>query len=68
MAGFESKYGMTSGEFIRRYNRCEFEEENLELLDWAGYYYIAGRMDMLDKPQIRCGSAHTRQYADSGNE
>ncbi len=47
---FESRYGMTSSEFIRRYNRCEFEEENLEFLDWAGYYYIAGRMGMLDEP------------------
>ena len=29
LAGFEFKYGMTSTEFIRKYNRCEFEEENL---------------------------------------
>ena len=40
---FESKYGMTSSEFIGRYNRCEFEEENLEFMDWAGYYYISAR-------------------------
>ena len=49
LAGFESKYGMTSTEFIRKYNRCEFEEENLEFMDWAGYYYIAGRMGLLDE-------------------
>ena len=47
LAGFESKYGMTSTEFIRRYNSCEFEEENLAFMDWAGYYYIAGRMGVL---------------------
>ena len=48
LAGFESKYNMTSTEFIRKYNRCEFEEENLEFMDWAGYYYIAGRMGLLE--------------------
>ena len=49
LAVFESKYGMTSTEFIRKYNRCEFEEENLEFMDWAGYYYIAGRMGLLEE-------------------
>ncbi len=50
LAGFELRYGMASSEFIGRYNRCEFEEENLEFMDWAGYYYIVGRMGMLDEP------------------
>ena len=49
LAGFESKYGMTSKEFITKYNSSQFEEENLELMEWAGYYYIAGRMGMLDE-------------------
>ena len=29
---FESRYGMTSSEFIRRYNRCEFEERESGVL------------------------------------
>ena len=48
LADFEAKYGMSSSEFIGKYNRCEFEEENLEFMEWAGYYYIAGRMGLIE--------------------
>ena len=48
LADLESKYGMSSREFIRKYNSCEFEEENLEFMEWAGYYYIADRMGLIE--------------------
>ena len=40
LAKYESEYGMTSREFISKYNRCELEE-NLEYMDWAWYYDMA---------------------------
>lgn len=48
LVDFEAKYGMSSSEFIRKYNSCEFVEENLEFMEWAGYYYIAGRMGLIE--------------------
>ncbi len=47
LADFESRYGMTSREFYKKYNRCEFEEENLEFLDWAGYYDMAAEVGLV---------------------
>lgn len=38
LAEFEAKYGMTSKEFITKYNSCQFKEENLEFMDWVWYY------------------------------
>ena len=47
LSDFETKYGMTSHEFIVRYNSSAFEKENLEFMDWAGYYYMAGRLGLV---------------------
>ena len=38
LAKFESKYGMSSKEFIVKYHSCGFKEENLEFMDWEWYY------------------------------
>ena len=47
LAEFEAKYGMTSREFIRKYNSCRFEEENLEFMDWVWYYDAAADFGMV---------------------
>ena len=47
LAEFEAKYGMTSKEFITKYNSCQFEEENLEFMDWAWYYDAAADFGMV---------------------
>ena len=47
LSEFEAKYGMTSYEFIVKYNSCAFEEENLEFLDWAWYYDAAADVGII---------------------
>jgi hypothetical protein len=37
---YEAQYGMSSREFIAKYNSCQLPE-NLDFLDWAGYYDMA---------------------------
>lgn len=41
LAEFEAKYGMTSQEFLVKYNTYGFKEENLELMRWHSLYYAA---------------------------
>ena len=41
LADFELRFGMTSREFIARYNACELREEKMEFLDWVWYYDAA---------------------------
>ena len=48
VSGSRIQIGMPSRGFIRKYNSCEFEEENLEFMEWAGYYYIADRMGLIE--------------------
>ncbi len=47
LAEFETKYGMTSKEFITKYNSCQFKEENLEFMDWLWYYDAAADFGMV---------------------
>ena len=47
LAEFETKYGMTSKEFITKYNSCQFKEENLEFMDWVWYYDAAADFGMV---------------------
>ena len=47
LAEFEVKYGMTSKEFITKYNSCQFREENLEFMDWVWYYDVAADFGMV---------------------
>ncbi len=42
LRAFEKKYGISSQEFLIKYHTCGFEEENLELLEWASSCYMAG--------------------------
>ena len=46
LAKYESEYGMTSREFISKYNRCELEE-NLDYMRWAGYYDMAAEVGLV---------------------
>lgn len=40
---FEARYGLLSAEFIRRYERDEFEE-TLEFAEWIGEYRLLERL------------------------
>ena len=46
LAHFESKYRMSSREFIERYNRCDLEED-LDYMRWAGYYDMAAEVGLV---------------------
>lgn len=39
LAAFEQRYGMTSHEFFRKVQAGELEEQ-VEFIDWLGYYDI----------------------------
>lgn len=46
LAEYEVEYGMTSREFIGRYNHSELEE-NLDYMRWAGYYDMAAEVGIV---------------------
>ena len=37
---YEAKYKMKTTDFVQRYYNYEFEDEDLNLMDWVGYYYM----------------------------
>ena len=41
LAEFEAKYGMSSQEFLVKYNTYGFKDENHELMRWHSLYYAA---------------------------
>jgi len=43
LLAFEKQFGMTSDEFLRRYNSGELGD-NPEFIDWSGLLYIAARV------------------------
>ena len=46
LAEFEAKYGMTSQEFLVKYNSYGFKDESHELMRWSWLCYVAYKIEM----------------------
>ncbi|MGH2585869.1 MAG: hypothetical protein ACRDJE_13230 [Dehalococcoidia bacterium] len=57
LLAFEKQFGMTSGEFLRRYNSGELGDNSV-FIDWSGLLYIAAKSRCY-RFDSRLGSAST---------
>ena len=37
---YEAKYNMKTVDFVQKYYNYEFKDEDINLMDWVGYYYM----------------------------